>query len=434
MPRQKLLILTYYWPPAGGAGVQRWLKFVKYLAQYDYDIHIYTTENPEAPAQDFSLLEDIPEGITIIKKPIWEPFGFYKKLTGKKGAFNAGFLKEEAPQKKISFGEKISLFIRANFFIPDAKMFWIKPSIKFLSSYIEQQDIDLIISTGPPHSLHLIAKKLKQRFNIKWLADLRDPWTNIDFYQDLPIIPIMDRYQKKLEKRVLHEADQIVVVGNEMKKEFREIDPNCPIEVITNGFDSPISENTNLDQEFSILHIGSINAHRSHESFYKALYELCNENGIFKQNFKLKLIGKVDFKARNFIKEYHLEKSTEIVRYLPYNELGELQTTAHILYLPINNTRNAKGILTGKFFEYLAAKRPIIAQGPIDGDIANILNETHSGQILDFDNVDGLKSAIMEEFKNFQSGNNSFRSQNIEKYSRENLSQKLHQLIQMLMK
>ena len=433
MPRQKLLILTYYWPPAGGAGVQRWLKFVKYLANYNYDIHIYTPENPEAPAQDDSLLNDIPDGITVIKKPIWEPFGFYKKLTGKKGSFNAGFLKEEAPQK-TGFGEKVSLFIRANVFIPDAKMFWIKPSVKFLSSYIKEQNIDLIISSGPPHSLHLIAKKLKHRLGIKWIADFRDPWTNIDFYQDLPILSIMDAYQKKLEKKVLQRADQVVVVGNEMKKEFQEIAPKCPIEVITNGYDSTISGNKNLDKEFSILHIGSINAHRSHESFYKALSELCNDNEEFKQKFKLRLIGKVDFKARNFIKEYHLEEYTDITPYLPYSKLGELQNSAHLLYLPINNSKNAKGILTGKFFEYLAAKRPIIAQGPISGDIAEILMETKAGQIFTFDNIKDLKYAIMDEFKNFQTVKNPFQSQQIEKYSREYLTHKLNQLIQNLMK
>jgi glycosyltransferase involved in cell wall biosynthesis len=429
MQHQKVLILTYYWPPAGGAGVQRWLKFVKYLSVMGYQTHVYTTENPEAPANDDSLMQDVPDHAIILKKPIWEPFSIYKKLTNKKGNFNAGFLSEERKDKK-KWTEKLSMFVRANAFIPDAKMFWIKPSVKFLNNYIQRNQIDLVISSGPPHSLHQIALKLKNKLDIEWIADFRDPWTNIDFYQQLPMLSVIDKKQKKMEKEVLQKADQVIVVGEEMKKEFLAINPNAQIKVITNGYDTPLRVNNDLEEKFTIVHIGSINADRSHESFYQAIASFLEEFPEAKNKFKLKFVGKVDYLARLFISKYKLDIYTEFISYIPYNEISNIQEKAHLLYLPLNNTPNAKGILTGKFFEYLAARRFIIAQGPVEGDIAKILKETEAGEIFDYTNVEELKNEINLHFKNYAKNEYILRSVNIEQYSRSNLTKKLDEIIQ----
>ena len=429
MQHQKVLILTYYWPPAGGAGVQRWLKFVKYLSVMGYQTHVYTAENPEAPANDDSLMQDIPDHAVIIKKPIWEPFSIYKKLTNKKGNFNTGFLSEERKDKK-KWAEKLSMFIRANAFIPDAKMFWIKPSVKFLNDYIQKNQIDLIISSGPPHSLHQIALKLKNKLDIKWIADFRDPWTNIDFYQQLPMLSIIDKQQRRMEKEVLQKANQVIVVGEEMKKEFLAINPNAQIQVITNGYDTPLRVNNDLEEKFTIVHIGSINADRSHESFYQAIASFIEEFPDAKNKFKLKFVGKVDYQARTYITKYKLDSYTEYISYLPYNKISNIQEKAHLLYLPLNNTPNAKGILTGKFFEYLAARRYIIAQGPIDGDIAKILKDTEAGEIFDYSNAEELKNVINLHFKNYVKNEYIISSVNIEQYSRSNLTKKLDEIIQ----
>lgn len=428
MIKKKVLILTYYWPPAGGAGVQRWLKFVKYLSQMGIEAHVYTASNPEAPAFDESLLKDIPEGTIVIKKPIWEPFGVYKKLTGKKGNFNAGFLSEEKKNKK-SWSEKLSLFVRANLFIPDAKMFWIRPSVKFLSSYIAKEKIEIIISSGPPHSLHIIAQKLKRKFNIKWIADFRDPWTNIDFYQELPMMNFVDSLQHQLEKKVLSEADQVIVVGNQMKLEFEAIQPNVKIEVITNGYDSEPRTNNTLEEKFTLLHVGSVNADRSHESFYKALSHFFLKTPEAKKHFILKLVGKVDAKAREFILSYKLDSITEFVNYLPYEELSSIQEKAHLLYLPLNNTPNAKGILTGKFFEYLAARRNILVQGPIDGDVATILQNTIAGKVFHFDDYEGITKFLEKNYQDYLNHIYRFQSIHIEQYHRKTLSQNLAEII-----
>ncbi|NOR85980.1 MAG: glycosyltransferase [Bacteroidales bacterium] len=428
MANRTLLILTYYWPPAGGAGVQRWLKFVKYLSSMGYEPHIYTAENPEAPAQDESLLSDIPSNVVVIKKPIWEPFHFYKKLTRKKGNFNAGFLSEENNNKK-KWTEKLALFIRANIFVPDAKMFWIKPSTKFLKQYIKQENIELIISSGPPHSLHLIALNLKKKLGVKWIADFRDPWTNIDFYQELPMLNMIDKKQKKLEKKVLEQADSVIVIGQEMKREFQAIHPQIAIKVISNGFDSEIANQPILDKNFTILHIGSINSDRTHESFYHALHSLLHENPELQHHLKIKFIGKVDFTSREMIKKYQLTPFTEYTNYIAYSQISQIQQSARLLYLPLNNTPNAKGILTGKFFEYLAAKRPIIAQGPIDGDVAEILKETNAGLIFGFNDDENLKEEIKRQFHLYLNESSTFNSKNIEQYSRKNLTIKLAEII-----
>lgn len=429
MSDKKVLILTYYWPPAGGAGVQRWLKFVKYLSEMGFEPHVYTTSNPEAPAFDESLLSDIPAKAIVLKKPIWEPFSIFKKLTRRKGNFNAGFLVEEKKNKK-NWKERLALFIRANVFVPDAKMFWIRPSVKFLQNYIQEQKIDLIISSGPPHSLHIIALRLKQKLGVKWVADFRDPWTNIDFYKELPTLKTVDNYLHKLEKKVLLKADSILVVGSQMKEEFKEIVSEDKINIITNGFDSEIAQNQKLDLKFTIVHVGSINPDRNHESFYKALQGLLNEVDGLKDFLLVKYIGKTDFTARENISKYQLNPYFELTTYIPYSEVSKVQQTAHLLYLPLNNTPNAKGILTGKFFEYLAAKRPILAQGPQDGDVAEIINETKSGSIFDFDDINLLKQEISKQFQYFINNTNTFRSENIEQYSRKKLTEKLRDILE----
>jgi len=422
---KKILIITYYWPPAGGAGVQRWLKFSKYLAKLGYELHIFTVENPESPENDNSLLKDIPENITVIKKPIWEPMGFYKKFTGQKGNINASFLNENSTEVNNSLKQKISLFIRGNFFIPDAKKFWIKPSVKFLKQYISNNNIKTVITTGPPHSVNVIGLKLKQKLNIFWLADFRDPWTNIDFYRELKLTPCANKIHHKLERKVLQTADKVVTVGQTMKDEFAEISGKNNISVITNGYDSDDFTNyqKQTSDKFVIAHIGSINKDRNHEAFYKAINSAITNNKDFEQKLKLVFVGKLDAAVKEMINKYDLNKYTEIVKYLPHNEVVQYMFNADLLYLPINNTPNAKGILTGKFFEYLATKNPILAVGPTDGDIAKILKETNSGEIFNFDDSNSIANFI----SNFDKNKYSFTG--IEKYSREELTNTLVKLL-----
>ena len=424
---KKVLIITYYWPPSGGAGVQRWLKFTKYLRDFGWEPIIYTPEDGEYPVLDETLINDIPKKIEIIKRPIWEPYTFYKKFIGQKKTqrVNAAFLSEN---KKPKLSEKLSIWVRGNFFIPDARRFWIKPSIKYLSKYLKENPVDAIISSGPPHSMHLIAFGLKQQFDIKWIADFRDPWTEIDFYKDLMLTKYADNKHHILEKLVISHADEVIAIGNTMAESFNKIAPRN-YNVITNGYDeSDIVCDSKLDEKFSIAHIGTLNKDRNPESLWKVLHDKV-KNPEFASKLEISLIGKVDYHVMERIAHYRLTDYVNKIEYMPHSEVIKHQQSSHILLLLLNDTPNAKGILTGKFFEYLAAKRPIIAIGPEDGDVAKILNETKAGKITDFSETQALSENIEFYYNQEISENSSTSTTNIHRYSRRELTRELAEIL-----
>ncbi len=426
---KKVLIITYYWPPSGGAGVQRWLKFVKYLPEFGWEPVIYTPENPEFPVLDTTLEKDIPEGITILKTKVWEPYSFYKKFIGlkKEDKINASFMSEK---KKPKLTENISVWVRGNLFIPDARKYWIKPSVNHLSKYLQENPVDAIVSTGPPHSMHMIALGLKKKFNIPWLADFRDPWTQIDFYQDLKLSRCADRTHRMLEKQVLKSADQVVVISNGMRKGFNEFYQR-DYEVITNGFDGDDLPKQKVDQDkkFSIAHIGTLAKSRNPKSLWKALKTLTNENEAFGKAMEIKLVGKVDFHVMESINANGLGKYLRHIPYLSHDKVLEEQQRSAVLLLLINDTPNAKMILTGKVFEYLSAQRPIVCIGPEDGDAANIIRETDCGVVAGFEDEELIREEILKLFSSY-SDEDAFQSgSNIEKYSRKNLTKDLGHLL-----
>jgi glycosyltransferase involved in cell wall biosynthesis len=411
----KVLIITYYWPPSGGSGVQRWLKFVKYLRDFDIEPIVYTVDNPAYAIEDDSLLEEIPIDLEILKQKIWEP----NNLLGTRKNTSAGFL-----NPRPTFFGQIAHYIRANYFIPDARKYWVKPSVAFLKAYLEKSDIDLIITTGPPHSLHLIGLELKKTLAIKWIADFRDPWTEIDYFHQLPLTKKSIAIHKELEKEVIQNADAVVVVGNTMKLKMEALNKN--IHVITNGFDDVISEGpTILDKNFTITHIGMMNADRNPKLLWEVLKNLVNENDDFKENLQLKLVGKIDPVILEDIQFYGLEKYVSVIDYLPHKEVIQLQKTSQLLLLVVNNVPSAKGIITGKIFEYLHARRPVLAIAPEDGDLAEIIKTTNSGEIVNFDDKDLLRSVILDFFKRYKKGDLKVSSDNIEQFHRKNLTKKL---------
>jgi glycosyltransferase involved in cell wall biosynthesis len=391
---RRVLIITYYWPPSGGAGVQRWLKFTKFLPEFGWNPVVYTPSNPESPVDDHSLQKDVHPDTLVIRKPIWEPYQLYKRFLGMSAddRINAGFLAEkEKPGKK----ENISVWIRGNLFIPDARKFWIRPSARYLVTYLKNHPVDAIVSTGPPHSMHLIARKVSAETGIPWLADFRDPWTGIDFYDQLRLTKRSDKKHHRLEKNVLQQADRVVVVGKTMAGEFHD-KAGVDAVVIPNGYDRDDFLNVKPAEPviFKIVHVGAMNRDRNHASFWSALSSI--KTGTGKQHqFRLKLIGKLDISVLHAIKQYGLEEDTEILPYLSHESIAEELVSASLLYLPINNTPNAKAVQTGKIFEYIASGTPVLGVGPVDGDAADILNETSSGVMKDFGDTEGIISAIL---------------------------------------
>lgn len=432
MQKRKVLIITYYWIPSGGAGVQRWVKFVKYLREFGWEPIVYTPENPEYPSEDFSFQKDIPADVEVIKTPIWEPYNVYRNLFGKKGQkINAGFISEN---KKSGWKDTLSIWIRGNFLIPDPRRFWIKPSVNYLKKYLQQNPVDAVITTGPPHSMHMIGLGLKKELPaLKWVADFRDPWTNIDFYNDLYLTSFADKIHRKLEKQVILNADCVLVVGGEMVREYAEMSPKR-IKLITNGFDREDmpGEKEKLDKGFTLSHIGTLNAARNPKTLWKVLGEICSQNESFRSDLKIQLIGKTDFSVLEEIDKNGLSSNLEKTEYLSHNEAIAKQQTSQILLLLINNSANAKGILTGKFFEYLAAGRPILAVGPADGEVANVLEETQAGVIVGFEDEEKTSIVVLEYYSQYKNGELSVSTKSIEKFSRRELTKQLSEVLNQL--
>ena len=419
---KKALIITYYWPPAGGSGVQRWLKFVKYFRDFGIEPIVYTVENPNYPIVDESLAKDIPEGLEILKQPIWEPnnlFAFF----GKKKTESAGFLN---PNPTL-FGKMLQ-YIRANYFIPDARKFWVKPSTDYLKKYLKSNKIDVVITTGPPHSMHLIGLNLKKELNIKWLADFRDPWTEIDYFQQLPLTKMAIKKHHSLEKEMLKNADAVLVVGKTMQENFNGF--NSHVITVTNGFDEALTnENIASDSKFTVTHIGLMNADRNPRMLWEVLSEIVSENNEFSDDFELKLIGKADASVIADISTFRLSNNVQVIDYVTHDKVVEFQKKSQVLLLIVNNVPSAKGIITGKIFEYLMAKRPILAIAPIDGDLAEIIKETNSGVVVDFQDKNTLKTAILDLYLKFKQGNLTVESNNIAQFHRKELTKKVSELI-----
>ncbi|MBK5208998.1 MAG: glycosyltransferase family 4 protein [Flavobacteriaceae bacterium] len=422
---KKALIITYYWPPAGGSGVQRWLKFVKYFRDFDIEPVVYTVENPNYPILDESLFKDIPNDIEILKQPIWEPnslFAFF----GKKKTESAGFLNPNP-----TFFGKILQYIRANYFIPDARKFWVKPSFKYLNKYLKLNKIDVVVTTGPPHSLHLIGLNLKKELNIKWIADFRDPWTEIDYLQQLPLTKKAIEKHRFLEKEVLKNADAVLVVGKTMNEKYSKFNSN--VVTVTNGFDGEISETAvELDSKFTVTHIGLMNADRNPKILWRVLSEIIAKNKEFANDFELKLIGKADASVIEDISKHQLSSNIQVIDYVTHDKVIEFQKKSQVLLLIVNKVPSAKGIITGKIFEYLMAKRPVLGIAPLNGDVAEIIMETNSGVVIDFSDEIGLKKAILKLYAKFKLGNLTVESKNIAQFQRRELTRKVSEIINMI--
>ncbi len=421
---KKVLIITYYWPPTGGAGVQRWLKFSKYFRKFGWEPIIYTPSNPDFPINDDTLLKDVPSDLIILKTQITEPYDIYRKIMRKKktDAVNQGFLSEE---KENTLLQSAMIWVRGNFFIPDARKFWIKPSISYLSDYIKEHHIDAVISTGPPHSMHLIAMGLKQKFNTPWIADFRDPWTQIDFYSQLKLSSFADAKHKKLENQVLTQANKVVTISPSCGKDLEKLG-NRKVDIITNGFDTDdftpiaIGVDSKVSDGFMFHHTGALNKDRNPYTLWKVLGDLCKENPELRKELILKFTGKTDAIVLDSLKQQGLETNFQKYEYMPHSEIVKSMAQSPILLLPLNNTPNNAGVLSGKLFEYLAAKRPIFGVGLPNADAASILKETQAGVMVDFDDYEGTKKQVLNLYAQYKSNTLRVQSNSIDKYSREN--------------
>lgn len=422
---RKVLIITYYWPPAGGPGVQRWLKFVKYLREFDIEPVVYIPENPHYGITDPSLIREIPEGITIISQRIREPYRWASWVSKKKTKrISSGVIHS----KDQSLLEKVMLWVRGNWFIPDARKSWVRPSVDYLSEYLSKEQIKTIITTGPPHSLHLIGMKLKELLELTWIADFRDPWTSIGYHSQLKLSRASREKHKSLESQVLTRADKIIVTSQTTREEFKAI-TDRPISVITNGYDRTSEGMQELDEKFTISHIGSLLSGRNPDGLWKVLSELSNEHEDFRKAFQLQIIGVVSEDVLAGIERHGLKANTRVLGYVDHEKAMEYQNRSQVLLLVEIDSEKTRGIIPGKLFEYLAARRPIVALGPTGWEAGTIVVRSNAGVAFGYGAGAQIKEVILSYFLLYKEGGLSVSSQYIEQYSRKALTGKLAELL-----
>ena len=423
---KKLLIITYYWPPAGGPGVQRWLKFVKYLPDFNVQPIVYIPENPTYPIIDRGLESEVSEKAVILKHKIFEPYGlasFFGKNKTKK--ISSGIIPN---QKKQSFLEKTLLWVRGNIFIPDARFLWVKPSVKYLKKYIQENNIDTIVTSGPPHSLHLIGLQLKQELGMTWLADFRDPCTTIGYHKALKLSSYAEKKHKALEHKVLNTADTIIVTSKTTKAEFEAI-TSQPITVITNGYDVEQVTKQPLDEKFTLAHIGSFLSERNPRILWKALKELTKEHKEFAADFQLKLLGAVSQEVLDTIAEFKLQDFVLNLGYVSHQEAVEHQRKSQVLLLIEIDSEDTKSIIPGKVFEYMVSERPIVAIGPKGSDFAEIITSTNTGVFFTYDEKEKLKELLLKYYQDYKANNLKVHAVGLQKYSRKSLTEQLAKLV-----
>jgi glycosyltransferase involved in cell wall biosynthesis len=428
---KRVLIISYYWPPAGGGGVQRWLKMTKYLHEVGWHPVIYTPSNAEVAGMDDSLVAEIHPSVEVIQSPIWEPYDLYKKVLGikKEEKIYSGFIQKDSSKPK--WLRTLTQMIRGNFFIPDARRFWIQPGIKFLNEYLKVHKVDAIISTGPPHTTHMIAMSVSNTNHIPWVADFRDPWTQIDFYKDLHLTWLANWRHKSLEKKVLTRASKIVTISPTLVKDLQYISKRDDIQLITNGYDpADFTDDISVRRDkFVLSHVGSMNGDRNPNSIWVALDKLRTEIPSFADDFELALIGPVDSIVFESIKNGGFSNNLRYIPFVAHDMAIKEMRSSHLLYLSINNTENQGGILTGKLFEYLGAKRPILCIGPEKCDAVDILNKYQPDGLATFDDVDKIASIIRTHYINYKLNHMSEVSNDAEQYSRRSLAHAFGKLL-----
>ncbi|MAZ27082.1 MAG: glycosyl transferase family 1 [Cytophagaceae bacterium] len=422
----RVLIICYYWPPAGGPGVQRWLKFVKYLPQFGIEPVVYIPENPSYPLQDNSLLEEVPGAVKILKYPIKEPYAlaslFSKKQTNN---LSAGIIQEH---KKQSLMQRMMLYIRGNFFIPDARRLWVGPSVGFLGGYLDENPVDAIITTGPPHSLHLIGLSLKRKKNLPWLVDFRDPWTTIGYHEQLKLTKKSRKKHEALEHEVLNAADAVIVTSPSTKRDL-EKKTQSPVTCITNGFDEEEVPQGKPGVYFTLAHIGSLLSKRNPEILWKILAQIKQERFDFAERLKIKLAGKVSETVLQSLDSHGLKENVELTGYLTHPEALRAQHEAFALLLIEIDTPETQVIIPGKVFEYLAARRPILAVGPSGADFFELVEQCDSGRCFTYQDEEAIKAFVIELFEAYRAGKELRCTGDIDRFYRKNLTGQLAKVI-----
>ncbi|UOQ51079.1 glycosyltransferase family 4 protein [Hymenobacter cellulosivorans] len=428
----RLLVITYYWPPSGGAGVQRTLKFVKHLPGFGVEPTVITVDPEKGayPVLDESLAAEIPAGVRVIRTGTSEPFGSYKKLTGRQQIPYGGF----ANESKTSLQQQFFKFVRGNVFIPDPRRGWNDHVLRAVAGLIEQgETFDAVLTSSPPHSTQLIGLVLKKRYGLRWLADMRDPWTDIYYTKELNKTRLARWLDARYERQVLEQADEVLVTSPDTKRLFLGKSPTLAagkFHVIPNGYDESDFREPSAPPSDALLitHTGTISETYHVEEFLRACAECARRHPTVP--LQLRFVGKVSAGLQAQIAAAGLAERTDFVAFVPHEESVRYLLRASVLLMAIPDVAHNFGILPGKVFEYLAANKPIICIGPVGSDADNLLQECHAGRAYAYDAYDTILDYLEELARQWQqSPNLDLPALNHTRYSRRALTERLAGLI-----
>jgi glycosyltransferase involved in cell wall biosynthesis len=389
---RRVLIITYYWPPIGGSGVQRWLKFAKYLPEFNWQPVIYTPENPDNGLIDQSLLSDIPEETEVLKTSIWDPSFIVPKPKNKNNRYDGYSVMETKSRSMLWFK-----WIRGNLFIPDSRVVWTRPSVSFLMKYLKTHPVDLIITTGPPHSLHLIGANLNKKTKIKWIMDLRDPMSKFITNQELRMTSWALAKYRKIESRLLKQADAVIATSPGMPKMLASFDEN-KFHTITNGYDAEdFSNDTKPPTEsFVMTHAGLLNQYRIPIKLLEVVEDLLQRNDKLLSAFEFRLAGIVSDSFWKVLENFPLVKSKTIfLGYLAHADVLNLYKESTLLLLLMNDdSAYAAGTIPGKLFECFAARRPLLSLGPKNSVYAPWLDRDPFSSHIDYEDKESISKFL----------------------------------------
>lgn len=431
---KKVLIITYYWPPSGGSGVQRWMYFCKYLHEFGITPIVITVDEKKASYryEDVSFIEKVKD-IEVYRTKTREPLKIYSKILS--GNKNSGIPIGFAGETKPSLFQKISRAIRGNLFIPDARVGWIKYAEAKAKEIILKENIKLVITNGPPHSTHFVGLRLKKYFNIHWLADFRDPWTDLHYNKFLYRTNWAKRKDSRLEQEILRKADSILTIGPSMKKHLvmkGGIDPS-KISFIYNGYDKNDFDNVKFSLDpacFTISHIGMLSDSQPITAFLYAIKSFYDNKNPICKYLKLRLIGNVSPEIIKEIKIVVPELSFEHIGYVQKKEAISYMFSSDLLFNSLADMENSELLISGKLMEYIASERPVLCLGNPKGDAANLLSEFEYSTVCDRKDVSLIIAFLKKTFENWINKTNfAVKSGNVSQYSRYETTRQLSNLL-----
>ncbi|HDQ45297.1 MAG TPA: glycosyl transferase family 1 [bacterium] len=400
---EKILVISYYWPPSGGPGALRMTGWVKYLARAGWEPRVLTVENGEFPYPDPGLSESVPPDVSVHRVRAPQPFGLYKRLTGRKPD-------DSLPVGLLAGGgkgpaERIAGWIRANVFIPDARTGWVGPATREAARLIRSHGIRHVLISSPPHSAQLIGLRLRKRTDVRWIADLRDPWTGFRHYQTAGRSRTAARCDARLERRVLRHADRVTTVSPALAGDFERLGAlRGRVHVLLNGFDPDDfgGEFPALPRRFRIVHTGNLVANQNPGVLWDGLSRLCDALPGFASHLEIRLTGRVHPVIEEAIRIAGLSDALVLNPFRPHREILPEITGASVLLVVIPQTENNRGIVTGKLPEYIGSGRPVLVIGPADGDAAGIVRPLSNGWTVDYGDAEGCRDVLESLFRRWQ--------------------------------